>query len=142
MKYGLLMGGLNPASFNPLFTETGTVRGLKNIQGGPGSDEVEFDFNIASTGAKFASSPESGSGTITRYPGDTVDAMYEGSVMIGGDRIEWEAFETGKVDKDGKTINGLEIVTFPHSPGMNSFIMETKIDLSNGRFENKAYEWI
>jgi hypothetical protein len=141
MKYGLLMGGLNPASFNPLFTETGTVRGLKNIQGGPGSDEVEFDFNIASTGAKFASSPESGSGTITRYPGDTVDAMYEGSVMIDGDRIEWEAFETGKVDKDGKVIKGLEIVTFPHSPKMNSFIMETEIDLSNGKFTNTAYEW-
>jgi hypothetical protein len=140
MKYGLLMAGLDPKFFNQLFTETGTLKGLEKIKDGPGYTEVDFDFNIANASAKFANSPETGSGTITRYANGTVDAMYEGSVMEGKDRFEWQAFETGKVDKDGKGITGLEIVTFPHSQNMNSFIMETHLDLTSGVFTNTAYE--
>jgi hypothetical protein len=137
MKYGLMMVGLDKQFFNPVFTETekGTVKGLDALQKGAGYTYTEVTFE-----SKFGSSEDKGSGTFTRYPDDTVDAIYEGSVMIDGERVEWQSFETGKVDKDGK-VKGLEIVTFPHSPNMKSFIMETEMDLSSGDFTNTAYRW-
>jgi hypothetical protein len=56
-------------------------------------------------------------------------------------KIEWQSIETGKVVEDGKVIKGLEIVTFPHSPGMKNFIMETEMNVSNETFSNTGYEW-
>jgi hypothetical protein len=142
MKYALVMVGLDSTLFNYLFTEQGTVKGLKTLEHGPGYKEVTLiDFKVTSNGAKSAISGDQGSGTITRYDNGTVDAIYEGSVMIGGERFEWQSIETGKVDKDGKVVKGLEIVTFPHSPKMNGFIIETEMDLSNEVCTNTVYEW-
>jgi hypothetical protein len=136
MKYGLAMVGLDNGLFKAPFTEHGTITGLKKL------NKPEEDYTAVTFEFKFGSGDEDkGSGTITRYKDGTVDAMYEGSVMMGGKRFEWQSIETGKVDKDGKTVKGLEIVTFPHSPEQNSFIMETEMDLSDETFTNTVYQW-
>jgi hypothetical protein len=134
MKYGLVMVGLNTTDFKAAFTEHGTIEGLNKLNKSGDYTEVTFEF-------KFGNGDEDkGSGTITRYSNDTIDAMYEGSVMMGGKRFEWQSIETGKVDKDGM-VKGLEIVTFPHSPDQKSIIMETEMDLSKQTFKNTVYQW-
>jgi hypothetical protein len=142
MKSGLVMVGLNTASFNHLFQEQGKVKGLSGLTKGGGRRRVTFDFKVMSKAAKFPGGDDEGEGTITWHDDDTVDASYQGSLMIDNERFEWQSIETGKVD--GDVIKGLEIVTFPHSPKlkvwMNNFIMETEMNLSNEDFTNTAYE--
>jgi hypothetical protein len=144
MKYGLAMAKsekdfLEKEFFNEFFTEggnlsteEGNIEELKALKDKPGSKEVTFEFD-------FPKGKEKGSGTITRYKDGRIDASYEGSVIEGEERFEWQSIETGKV-KDG-VFKGLEIVTFPHSPKKSSFIMETQMDLAKGTFTNKAYQW-
>ena len=133
-----------------LFEETGKITGFKITSVHPVEGiTIEASFASEITGiGRFPSGKNMGSGKMTQYPHNIVDASWHGSVMVteGGAQFIWWAHEKAKV-VEGGIIKGLITVTgFTNSQKlswMNNIIMalELEYDPASQNFKTTGYEW-
>jgi hypothetical protein len=133
-----------------LFEESGNIIGLKITRVHPIKGvTIEISFTSKIRGeARYPNGENLGSGTMTKYPHDVIDATWQGTVMIaeGNDQFMWWAHEKSKVVESGK-IKGLNIMTgFTNSQKlswMNNLIIVLEIDgsVSSMKFKATGYEW-